>query len=324
MMLIDDKIRNDNEAWPDVTLSRWAETKRSLHLYAQMFGKIKLVLSPIQPNWMFTALHLTPRGLTTGTIAWHCSSLDVLLDVFSSEIVVTRSTGARIVIPLLPVRTVAEVYHDLTASLEKVGVNCFISRIPQEVPDTTPLDADRRSAEYDPDAVMRWFQAATATTGVFDEWRSRFFGRAPLQVWWGALDVALLLFSGRRVNAPTDRGYIAKYDLDAELMNVGLYLGDQGTPPFFYGYIYPQPGGVELLPIAPQQASWSATLQEWVLPYEVVRTSEHPTETLCMFIDAIYAQCFAAAGWDRNAHSYEAPKIRNRGVPSRLAALDSS
>ena len=303
----------DSEAWPHVTLSTWAETKRSLHMYAQMLGKIKLALSPIEPNWIFTALHLTPRGLTTGTIPWRGSSLDVVLDVFRSEIVVTRSTGARIAIPLLPVRSVAEVYHDLTAGLEKLGVNCFISTVPQEVPDTTPLDEDRRPAEYDRDAVMRWFQVATATTGVFDEWRSNFFGRATLQVWWGALDVALLLFSGRRVSAPTDRGYIMKYDLDAELMNVGLYLGDESTPAFFYGYIYPPPGGVELLPIAPPEASWSAKIQEWVLPYEVVRTSENPNATLRAFIDAVYALCFAAAGWDREAYSYEEPKIRTRG-----------
>jgi Family of unknown function (DUF5996) len=311
-MLIDDTIRNDNEAWPDVSVSSWAATKRSLHLYAQMFGKIKLVLAPLQPNWMFAALHMTPRGLTTGTIPWRSSSLDVVLDAFDSEIVVSRSTGQRILIPLLPVRTVAEVYHDLTAGLAKIGVNCFISTVPQEVPDTTPLDEDRRPAEYDPAAVMRWFQAATATTGVFDDWRSCFFGRAGLQVWWGALDVALLLFSGRRMSAPTDRGYIMKYDLNAEFMNVGFYLGDQSTPPFFYGYIYPQPGGAEALPMALREASWSAALQEWVLPYEVVRTSEKPSETLRAFIDAIYALCFSAAGWDRNAYSYEAPKVRVR------------
>lgn len=311
-MLIDDTIRDDNEAWPDVSLSTWAATKRSLHLYAQMLGKIKLVLAPVQPNWLFTALHLTPRGLTTGTIPWRGSSLDLVLDVFDSKIVVSRSTGLRLVIPLLPVRTVAEVYHDLTGGLEKIGVNCFISTVPQEVPDTTPLDEDRRPAEYDPSAVMRWFSAATATAGVFDEWRSRFFGRSALQVWWGALDVALLLFSGRRVSAPTDRGYIIKYDLDAELMNAGLYLGDPTMPPFFYGYIYPQPGGAKLLPMAPQEASWSATLQEWVLPYEAVRTSEDPSVTLRAFIDAVYALCFSAAGWDRNAYSYKAPKIRKR------------
>ena len=45
-----------------------------------------------------------------------------------------------------------------------------------------------------------------------------------------------------------------KYDLDAELMNVGLYYGDEKTPPFFYGYIYPEPAAAASLPVEPAQA----------------------------------------------------------------------
>ncbi len=311
-MQIDGSIRNDNETWPDIELSAWLPTKRSLHLYAQMLGKIKLALSPVAPNWMFTALQLTPRGLTTGTIPWRGSSLDVQIDVFDSEIVVARSTGSRIVIPLLPVRTVADIYEELTAGLEKIGVSCFISTVPQEVSDTTPLNEDRRPSDYDATAVIRWFQGATATAGIFEDWRSCFFGRSGVQLWWGALDVALLLFSGRRVTPPADRGYIMKYDLDAQLMNVGLYLGDQGTAPFFYGYIYPEPEGAESLAIEPEAASWSSTLREWVLSYETVRSSASPDGTLRTFIDSMYAQCFAAAGWDRHAYSYEAPPLTGR------------
>ncbi len=293
--------------WPNVAVSAWAPTKRSLHLYAQMLGKIKLALSPVQPNWMFTALQLTPRGLTTGTIPARGSSLEVQIDVFDSDIILARSTGSHVVIPLLPVRTVAEIYGDLTAALEKVGVNCFISTVPQEIPDTTPLHEDRRPSEYDPDAVIRWFAAATAAASVFEHWRSCFFGRSAVALWWGALDVALLLFSGRRMSPPTDRGYIMKYDLDAQLMNVGLYLGDQSTPAFFYGYIYPEPDGAESLPLAPSDASWSTTLREWVLSYDTVRGSANPSRTLRAFIDSIYALCFTAAGWQRDAYTYDAP-----------------
>ena len=309
-MMIFDKTRSDIVRWPDIDASKWAATKRGLHLYAQMLGKIKLTLAPIQPNWMFTPLFLTPRGFTTGTIPWRGSSLDVVLDLFDAEIAVSRSDGAKAVIPLVPVRTVAEVYSDLTIALEKVGVDCFISPVPQEVPDTTPLPDDRHACDYDREAVMRWFQASTATWGVLDEWRSHFFGRAGLQLWWGAFDLALLLFSGRKVPAPTDRGYLMKYDLDAEMMNVGLYYGDEKTPPFFYGYIYPEPKGAESLAIAPKDASWSKTLREWVLPYDAVRNSSDPAATLRSFIDSLYELCFTAAGWNRELYTYDAPKVR--------------
>lgn len=298
--------------WPDVDVSQWAGTKRSLHLYSQMLGKIKLAVAPVEPNWIFTALHLSPRGLTTGTIPWRGTSFEVFIDVFESQIVVLRSTGARATVPLLPVRTVAEIYGDLKTALASVGVDREISTIPQEVPDTTPLDEDRRPSEYDPAAVRRWFDASTEVSGVFDAWRQRFFGRANLQYWWGGFDVALLLFSGRRVTPPTDRGYLMKYDLDAEFMNVGLFYGDGQTAPFFYGYIYPQPKGAESLPIAPAQASWSDTWHEWVMPYQSVRESPDPAALVRSFIDALYELCFSAAGWQRKAFSYERPPIPPR------------
>jgi hypothetical protein len=305
-------VDDDRASWPDVDVSRWAATKRSLHLYAQMLGKINVAVAPVQPNWMFTALHLLPRGLTTGTIPWRGSSFDATIEIFDSEIILSRSNGARATVPLVPVHTVAEVYAKLTEALVALGVECAISTIPQELPDTTPLDEDRRASEYDPAAVRRWFASATVVSGVFEQWRSRFFGRSGVQVWWGALDVALVLFSGRHAAPPAARGYLMKYDLDAELMNVGLYYGDEKTPPFFYGYIYPEPADARSLPVAPAQAAWSSDLHEWVMPYEAVRSAPDPPELLRAFIEAIYEQCFAAAGWDRAALSYEPPPLASR------------
>jgi len=307
-IMVTDNMRQTSVNWPDIDVSKWAETKRGLHLYAQMLGKVKLVLAPLRPNWIFAALYLTPRGITTGTIPWRGSSLDIELDVFKGRIVVSRSNGVCAVVPLLPVRTVAEVYHDLTKALEKIGVPCTITPIPQEVPDTTPLPEDQTPCPYDADAAVRWFHAATVAWDVFDEWRSGFFGRAGLQLWWGAFDLSLMLFSGRKVQAPTDRGYLMKYDLDAELLNVGLYFGDQQNAPFFYGYIHPEPKGSESLQVAPEQASWSTTFREWVLPYDIVRASPAPAATLTAFLDSIYDVCVTNAGWNRDDYTYVAPK----------------
>lgn len=301
-------MSEDAVIWPDVDVGAWAPTKRSFHLYAQMLGKMRLALSPPQPNWFFTALHLTARGLTTGPLPWRGTAVQGSIDVFTSEIVIERSTGTSRRIALVPARTVAEIYAAFQAALASLDVACTISPIPQEIADTTPLHEDRRPAAYEPDAVRRWFHAATATAGVFDAWRARFFGRTGIQVWWGALDVALLLFNGKKVAPPADRGYIMKYDLDAELMNAGLYYGDEQTPPFFYGYIFPQPPNAEALPVGPAGASWSNAIKEWVLPYDAVRFAADPAAELSAFLDAIYEQCFAAAGWDRDASSYVAPK----------------
>jgi hypothetical protein len=302
-------MANSSAIWPDVNVALWAPTKRSFHLYTQMLGKMRVSLSPAQPNWMFTALYLTARGLTTGPIPWHGTSLEASIDVFSSEMIVARSNGETRRIPLVPARTVAEIYVDLQATLEALDVECTITPIPQELADTTPLHEDRRTPAYDPAAVQRWFAASTAAAGTFDAWRAHFFGRTGIQVWWGALDLSLMLFTGKHVPAPTDRGYLFRYDMDAELMNVGLYFGDENNPPVFYGYIYPQPPSVDVAPMPPG-AAWSAAMGEWILPYDLVRAADDPAAMLSAFLDAVYQQCIDAAGWDRDALSYAAPKRR--------------
>ena len=171
---MDSNASSDRTEWPDIHVANWAGTKRSLHLYAQMLGKIRLALSPLQPNWMFTALYLSPRGLTTGFIPYGRSSLEATLDVFDSRITLMQSNGVRMSVELLPVRTVAEIYDALSDSLKRVNVACSISRIPQEIPDTTPLNEDRRRSEYDPAAILRWFRATTALATVFESWRTQF------------------------------------------------------------------------------------------------------------------------------------------------------
>jgi hypothetical protein len=296
---------DDASAWPTIDVSGWAPTKRSLHRYSQMLGKLRVALSPPQPNWMHTALALDARGFTTGAMPCHDTSVEGMLDVFSSELIVRHSTGDERRIALVPARTVAEVYAALQDALVALGIDCAISPIPQEVPDTTPLSDDTHAA-YDPVAVQRWFRVATASANVFDRWRSRFFGRSGIPLWWGAFDLAVILFNGRHVPAPTDRGYLFRYDLDAELMNCGLYFGDEKTAPFFYGYVYPQPEGAEAAAM-PTGVTWSATLEEWMLPYERVRTSAAPAAMISGLLDALYELCVTRGGWDRAALSYVAP-----------------
>lgn len=295
--------------WPEFDVAAWAPTKKSLHLYTQMLGKLRVALSPPQPNWMFTALLLTARGVTTGPLPWRSGAVQATLDVFAGTIVVETSDGRRSDVALVPARTIASVFAGLQAALTELDVTVTLSVIPQEIADVTPLDADHRPAAYDPAAVQRWFSVVTATAAVFDQARAPFFGRTGIQLWWGALDLALLFFSGKHVPAPLDRGYLLRYDLDAEMLNVGFYPGDEGNPAFFYGYIYPQPAGAPELTV-PDGVTWSAQLGEWVLPYETVRADPDPPARLRTFVDALYTHCGTAAGWDLTALSYAAPKRR--------------
>ena len=298
------------EAWPALDVGAWAPTKKSIHLYSQLLGKLRLALAPHQPNFVFTSLALTPRGFTTGTIPYGVRSLEASLDLFASELIVASSGGRVHRISVAEPCTVARVFDELHIALGALGVAVKLSPIPQEIADLTPLDTDDRPAVFVPADAQRWLAVMSATNAVFDRWRAHFFGRASIQLWWGAFDYALLLFNGKHVEAPSNRGYLLKYDLDAEMLNVGFYPGDDTSEPYYYGYVYPQPAGCPTMEIAPAAATWSDKLSEWVLPYAAVREVTDPEAALTAFLDAIYSVTCGAGGWDRAAFTYARPPLR--------------
>jgi hypothetical protein len=303
-------MRDLNEAWPQLDPNSWAPTKRSLHLYAQMLGKLRLALAPHQPNFTFCALALTPRGFTTGVMPYDGRSIAASVDVFSAVMILETSDGELRRISLGEPCTVARVFLEFLIALADLGVAVSLSPLPQEIADTTPLDLDERPAMWDSAAAQRWLSAITTINGVFDRWRSHFAGRMGIYLWWGAFDLSLLLFNGNRADPPLDRGYLLRYDLDAEMMSVGFYPGDGASPAAFYGYIVPQPPGSATLPILPERASWSETAKEWTLAYDTVRASANPESELSSFLDSIYSACGYAAGWDRRRFRYTPPTLR--------------
>jgi hypothetical protein len=294
--------------FPSFDAAGWAPTKKHLHLVAQMLGKLRLALAPAQPNWTFAALALDARGFTTGPMPWNGGAVQASVDVFTSEIVIELSDGRSARIDLRPARTIADVFAAFTRALEALGVTVHISPVPQELADLTPFDQDDRPTSYDPVAVQRWFSIAMTTAGIFERWRSHFFGRSGIYLWWGAFDVSMMLFTGKHVPPPTDRGYLLQYDLDAEMLNVGFYPGDESNArAMFYGYVYPEPPNCERTDLGHGDVFWSTQLREWILPYEAVRLAPDPAASLTRFLDGVYDVCATGAGWDRNALSYIAP-----------------
>lgn len=297
-------------AWPALEHARWAPTKQTLHLIAQMLGKVRLALAPHQPNFVFAALYMTPRGFTTSPIPVGLRLIELQLDVLDARIVVLSSDGRRRDISFAEPASIAATYQALLAALKALDVDVVVSPIPQEIRDHTPLDRDDRPLIWVPHDARTWLTVMSASQGVFDRWRSHFFGRTGVQLWWGALDLSLLLFSGKHVEPPTNRGYLFKYDLDAEMMSAGLYPGDDSTEAFFYGYIYPEPAGCDNLAIA-GGVRWSEQFREWILPYDVMRRAARPDEILRALLDGVYNVCGAAAHWDRAEHTYVAPPLRH-------------
>ena len=302
------------DEWPALPYEEWAATKKTLHMYAQMLGKLRLAIEPPQPEWLNVSLQLDAHGFTTGAMPWGTALLEARLDVYDGAIEIKASDGRMHSIRIAPDRCVADVYADFCAALADLGVEVDMWAKPQEIPDTTPFSENRHDCRIDLAHAQRFFRVVAAVQGVFDEWRSSFFGRTAVPFWWGSFDLAVLRFSGRHAEAPDDRGYIMRYDLDAEFMNAGFWPGNDSAPnPAFYAYLYPRPDGCEVVPISPEYASWVEAMGEWMLPYDAVIACDDPRQAILDFLDSIYGVATSIGGWDASDYVYTLPALPSRG-----------
>ena len=59
--------------------------------------------------------------------------------------------------------------------------------------------------------------------------------------------------------------------------------------------------------VSPPDASWSAELGEFVLPYDAVATADDPDAYLMSFLESTHAAAADLAGWDRAELECDAP-----------------
>jgi hypothetical protein len=219
--------------------------------------------------------------------------------------VVETSEGARRIIPLKPM-TVAAFYEEFKAALEGVGVPVHIWHMPVEVAEPIPFEQDQQHKAYDAEYAQRFWRVLLQTLRVFTLFRSRFIGKvSPVHLFWGALDLACTRFSGRKApEHPSMPGLPDRVTRDAyshEVSSCGFWPGAPGVEAFFYSYAYPEPPGYREYSIAPAQASFSAQMGEFVLPYEEMRQSGDPDGALLQFLQSTYEAAANCAHWDRAA-----------------------
>jgi len=211
------------------------------------------------------------------------------------------------VIPLAA-RSVAAFYGDVMAALGKLGIEVRISTLPVEVPRPIRFTEDRRHASYDPRAVSRLFQILVQTDAVFKEFRGRFLGKSsPVHFFWGAFDLAVTRFSGRRAPQREKPDRVMDEAYSHEVISHGFWPGGEwpgaGTveSPVYYAYAVPEPAGFADAAIRPPQAFRSRELGEFLLPYDSVRADSSPRTMLLEFMESTYAAGAELARWDRAA-----------------------
>jgi len=286
--------------WPSLPYEEWRATRDTLHMYTQVVGKLRLALSPPEPQWNHVPLYVTARGLTTSSMRVGNRTLDAEFDLLGHELVVRRSDGLTERRPLGG--AVADFYRDVMRMLSLMEVDVRISPKPQEVADPILFPEDRVHDTYVHEHATRFLETVALVDAALKEHRARFRGRTtPVQFYWGTFDLAVIRYSGRAVQPPMDRGLIARVGGDAEAICAGWWPGDERVRyPAFYAYGYPAPDGVANSPVQPEAAGWSATVGEFLMPYEAVRAGGDPRGAVLAFAESTYAAAARLMSWDQS------------------------
>jgi len=272
-------------------------------LWTQIVGKVRLALAPMLNQWWQVTLYVSARGLTTSLMPDGTRGVEMEFDFFDHQLQIRTTDGQRRSIPLQPC-SVADFYAATTGALAEVGVPVHLLARPVELPDATPFPRDTTVRPYDPDAAHRFWLALVQVSRVMGDFRARFQGKvSPVHFFWGAADMAVTRFSGRR--APTHPGgvpncpdWVQELAYNEEVSSCGFWPGgsDEGT---FYAYAYPVPDGFAEWPVAPAEARFDEELGEFVLPYRAVRAADDPDALLLRFFQSTYEAAAELAGWDR-------------------------
>ena len=288
-------------SWPSLPLGQWQPTRDTVHLWTQIVGKTRLALAPPLNHWWSCALYVTARGLTTSLMPYAGGGAEIQFDFTGHELTIATTNGALRRIKLEP-RTVADFYAEYRSCLEDLAIEVVINTMPNEVPDAIAFDADTVHADYDAEAVHRFWLSLVSAHRVMSRFRAGFRGKAsPVHFFWGAFDLAATRFSGR--SAPRHPGGIPNCPdsvmheaYSEEVSSCGYWPGGAAEG-VFYSYAYPVPGGFSDQPVTPDAAYYDHQLGEFVLPYAAVRASSDPDATLLGFLDSTFQAAYRTAGW---------------------------
>jgi hypothetical protein len=293
--------------WPALPYADWRDTRDTLHMYTQVLGKLRLALSPFEPEWANVPLYVTARGLTTSAVPCGPGAFDAELDLIDHLLVIRATTGQVERRPLGG--SVADFYRDVMSALARLGIDVSISVLPSEVTHPIPFPEDFTHETYEPAQAEQFFRVLSKVDVVVREHRAGFRGRtSPVQFFWGTFDLALFRYSGNPVTPPADAGVIARYGADAEVICAGWWPGDERVSyPAFYGYGFPKPDGIERMTVEPDGAAWSDP-GEFILPYDTARAAADPRQAIRTFLRSTYAAAAELMRWDPDLINVASPK----------------
>ena len=295
------------DTWPELPLATWQDTFATLHLWTQIVGKIRLVNTPWFNHSWHTTLYVTSRGLTTSPIPYGARTFELEFDFTAHRLELRSSDGGREEVPLRP-QTVAAFYTQVMEALRRLDIDVRITRKPSELVDPIPFPEDEVHRSYDTEYAHRFWLALVQVDRIFKIFRTRFIGKSsPVHFFWGAGDLAVTRFSGRRApehpgGIPNLADWVTREAYSHEVSSCGFWPGSGVIDyPAFYSYAYPAPAGFAEAHVGPEGAFYSKDYGEFILPYDRVARAASPDDTLLEFLQSTYEAAATLAAWDRAA-----------------------
>jgi hypothetical protein len=290
------------EPFPAVPLESWADSKETLHRFAQIVGKIRLAASPRRNHWWNVPLYLTGRGLTTrpmgGTAGNPVFAID--FDLVDHRLVVTSESGRSVSFPLVG-QSVAAFHRQVFEALRILGIEVDIRAVPFDLPGP-PFAEDTGHASYDPPAVNRYWRVLGRVNLLLEEYAAGYAGKtSPVHHFWHTFDIAVTRFSDRVVEQPPSADPVTREAYSREVISSGFWFGDDSFPePAFYSYTAPEPAGLATEPLRPAAARWAPRNGSHlaVLRYDDARATADPRAAVLDFWASAYEAGARRAGWD--------------------------
>jgi hypothetical protein len=288
------------KSWPELRLAEWSDTCATLHMWTQVIGKVRLALAPEMNHWWHVTLYVTSCGLTSSPMPYRGGTVEIDFDFLEHQLVFSTSTGERRRLPLVA-ESVANFYSRVTRTLDELQIRAHIWPMPVEVPNPIRFDRDETHASYDPAAVERWFAVLRQADVALKAFRGAFLGKcSPVHFFWGSFDLAVTRFSGRRAPARPGADRMTAEAYSHEVASAGFWPGTPGSSDTaFYAYAAPEPEGYRHARVGPDGAAYAEGFNEFLLPYERVRTAESPERAIRTFLDTTYEAAANLGAWNR-------------------------
>jgi uncharacterized protein DUF5996 len=296
-------VSDGSDLWPTLPLAEWQATRDTLHMWMQIVGKTRLALAPRQNHWWHVALYLTSRGLTTSPMPYGARTFQVDFDFIDHRLVVQTSDGTSRDL-LLQSQAVADFYRAYVDVLAGLGIDVKLWPVPVEADHAIPFLDDHVHASYDAGHVHRFFGMLVQADRILKRFGGRFLGKSsPVHFFWGAFDLALTRFNGRRAPPHADsEWWVIREANSHEEISFGFWPGSGTvTEPAFYAYARPEPPGLAATPIRPAAAYYDRGLANFVLPYGAARSASSPDAAVLEFCQTAYDAAADLGGWDRAA-----------------------